>query len=166
MSYNLLKLNKTEIATLLGVHVKSIENFYKQLEDPIPFHLDNNVKYYVWSDCLDWWVRRHTSKLTAFKPEEDLQAAKLAGQNLVNQKLQLDIDEKEGKLLDSSEVETLWGNTLLDIKNSLLNVGHLASGSILNDMTYSMKKELIDDLIFNSLSNVINSVQDKVITNE
>jgi len=61
--------------------------------------------------------------------------------------------------MEVSEIETVWSNILLDIRNSLLNVGHMASGSINGTMDYNKKKTLIDNLIFDALDNVINKVE-------
>lgn len=166
MAFNLQQLGREEIATLLCVTTKSIEVWTKQEINPLPFHLSETKKYYVWEECLNWYVNNKVVKYQKFKPADELAQAKLEGVNLSNQKLQLEIDEKEGTLLNAAEVEKVWSNILLDIKNSLLNVGHTASGSITANMNYNKKKEIIDTLIFDALDGVINKVEETVNDND
>jgi hypothetical protein len=157
-------LTLDQVAILLGVSIKSVDNYTKYAIDPMPYSKlpDKKIgKSYNWIEVLNWWIKRENKKLEKsfkFTPADELAQAKLDNINKQNQKLQLEIDEKEGTLLNAAEVEKVWSNTLLDIKNSLLNVGHTASGSITANMNYNKKKELIDTLIFDALDGVINKV--------
>ena len=160
------KLTRDEVAELLGVTYKTIENYFNQKDDPLPYYLDNQKKVFNWSDVLSWVIRRNTVKAVKFKPEDDIQAAKLEQLNKQNQKLQLEIDEKEGRLLSVEDVEKTWSDTLVDIKSSLINIGHTCAIDIIDGMNYNKKKSIIDIAIFKSLNNVIKKLSESNIENE
>lgn len=160
MTFDLNNLNKIEVASLLGRDTKSVDLYTKEDNDPLPWHPTGKIKYYIWSEVLDWWIRRHTKKYTQYAPKDDLTAAKLEGQNLSNEKDSLEIAKRKGELVEASDVKSTWSNALVDIKQSLLNVGHTCSIDIIDTMTYATKKRIIDDAIFASLNKVIEDVKD------
>lgn len=157
------KLNQEQVARLLGVTTKSIENYTKLEIDPIPFSLTEKKigKSYKWSDVLAWWIKRKVGQgpVARFKPEDELTAAKLAGQNLKNELDQIEVEVRKGNLLDVNDVRNTWSNALSNIKQSLLNVGHTAAIEIIDGMPYAKKKSVIDTLLFQNLTEVIEAVE-------
>lgn len=157
---DLKHLQREEIATLLDVTTKSIEVWTKQEANPLPYHFEGTIKYYIWSECLQWHVNNKIIKYQKFKPADEITEAKLEGINLQNQKLQMEIDEKEELLLNASDVKQVWSDSLVTIRQNLLNVGHVAATEIIDGMKYKTKKNLIDALIFSNLDKVIKDARD------
>lgn len=161
-------LTADQVAILLDVTIKSVDNYVKQEIDPLPvFHPNNtNRRAFNWLDVLAWYKRRLKGYSTKAKPADDLTQAKLETQNLITQKLQLEIDEKEGTLVLSDDVERVWSSVLIDIKNSLINVGHTCAIDITDNMSYNKKKSIIDTAVFDAVENVINAVEKSEETKE
>jgi len=155
MELNLEELTKDQVGQLLNCSPKSLDNYVKLPDNPLPWHPRGKIKYYVWNEVFEWWIARKTGKAGLFKPKDDLDAAKLAGQNLHNEMDALDLEVKKGNLLEVEDVRKIWSDSLVDIKQSLLNVGYIAATDIIDGMKHSKKKKIIDDLIFSSLNKVI-----------
>lgn len=159
-------LTQEQVATLLGVSIKSIDNYTKYALDPIPFTklTDKKTgKSYNWTEVFKWWTERENKKAEKylkFTPKDAIEAAKLEGQNLKNELDQIEIEKKKGNLLEVDDVAKVWSDALVDIKQSLRNVGHIAATDIIDGMTYNKKKQVIDALIFQNLNTVIEKVED------
>jgi hypothetical protein len=162
MNIDLEHLDKTTISQLLCVSLKSIDNYTKDKDNPLPFQTVGSIKEYNWNLVLPWWIARKMPKSTFFASTE-IEVAKLQAVNLQNQKLQLEVDLIEGRTLEASDVARVWSNALVDIKQSLRNVGHIAATDIIDGMTYNKKKKVIDTLIFQNLKTVIEKVEDDSI---
>lgn len=159
------KLTIDQVARLLGISREMINTYTKAQKDPIPFSPIPNKKVgktFNWTPVLAWWIARKTKqaeRVSTFSPKDAIEAAKLEGQNLKNELDQIEIDIKKANLLEASDVINTWSCALVDIKQSLRNVGHIAATDIIDGMTYAKKKTIIDDLIFQNLSSVIESVK-------
>jgi hypothetical protein len=162
--FELTKLSRTDVSKLFNVTYKTIENWYKRTDDPLPYHLDGQSKYFVMTECLEWYVRMNTPKQTVvqFKPKSELDEAKLEGQNLRNEAEQIELDVRKGKLLEVEDVRRTWSDALVTIRQSLINVGHVAATEITNGMRHNTKKKIIDGRIFASLNTVIEDVEKAV----
>jgi phage terminase Nu1 subunit (DNA packaging protein) len=162
-------LTQEQVATLLGVSIKSIDNYTKYATDPMPFGKIPNKKTgksYNWTEVFKWWTERENKKAEKylkFTPKDAIEAAKLEGQNLKNELDQIEIERKKGILVEAEDVARVWSNALVDIKQSLRNVGHIAATDIIDGMTYNKKKKVIDTLIFQNLKTVIEKVEDDSI---
>ena len=160
ITLDLTNCNKTQIALLLGVDVRTVDLYIKLPVDPLPGYAKGSLgKYYLWEEVREWLIRRKTKKATGkadkFKPSELLADSKLVGQNLINEKAQLELEVRKGELLEATDVEKTWSDALVTIKQSLLNVGHGCAIDIVDSMSYAKKKALIDAAIFAGLETVI-----------
>lgn len=156
------RLTQIQVATLLECTERSIDIFRKQAADPLPFHqLPGQFKTYVWSECKAWLLRKEGRKAVKAggNAKDDIDAAKLEGQNLANEKTQIEIDIRKGQLLEVADVRAVWADGLVGIKQGLLNVGHVAATDIVDGMSYAKKKDIIDRLNFANLEKVISDAQ-------
>lgn len=157
-------LNRNQIAEFLCVTVKTIDNWTALEKDALPYHnpTDGSNSYYDWKECFKWIQERKEKEVKnskGFKPERELTEAKLVGENLRNEKEQLQLEVLKGNLLEKSDIEKTWSDFLVIIRQTLLNVGHMASVDITEGMSYAKKKDAIDSRIFEALENVITQIQ-------
>jgi hypothetical protein len=157
MELDLDNLTRDHLANLFGCSEKTIDNYTKLKEDPLPYKSRGKFKAYVWSDVFKWKLKQVIQKAPArdFTEKDNLEAAKLEGQNLKNEREKLELDARKGELLEVNDVRQTWSDSLAEIKQALRNAGHTAAESITSDMTYGKKKEIIDSLIFKNLAEVI-----------
>jgi hypothetical protein len=158
MIEDLEHLSREQIATLLGVSVKSIDAYTKRADDPLLVHDEiGKFRFYKWSEALPWKLRFEVNKLPqkAFKAKDDLTSAKLEGQNLLNEKANLELQVRKGELLEAKDVEKTWADAFVDIRQSLVNVGHTVAIEITDGMSYIKKKRIIDTGIFAALNTVV-----------
>jgi len=158
------KLTIDQVSRLLGISREMVNTYTKDLKNPIPFTPipDKKIgKTFKWSDVFVWWIGKKTKqadRISTFTPKDAIEAAKLEGQNLSNELSQIEIDLKKGNLLEATDVSATWSSALVDIKQALRNVGHIAATDIIDGMTYNKKKSVIDALIFQNLTSVIDKV--------
>jgi hypothetical protein len=162
MDINFEHLTKEHTAKLLGCSIHSVDLYVKQKDDPLTYRDDEGkFKYYVWSEVFAWRLRREVRKAPKqdFDAKDEINEAKLQGQNLINEKLQIELDTRKSHLLEEADVKQVWSDALVSIRQALLNVGHTAATDITSNMTYSKKKKLIDALVFQNLEQVIKEVK-------
>lgn len=167
MEYDLKHLTKKQIQELLNRDQKTVDNWTKLEDDPIPRHHKIGTKMlfvYDWEEVLEWWIRKHTRKVERYIPKSDLDGAKLLSQNIKNEHEQMELDARKETLLEVEDVRKTWSDNLVMIRQSLINVGHTVAGEIIDGMSHNAKKKLIDKRIFAALDTVIKETEENVLS--
>jgi transcriptional regulator with XRE-family HTH domain len=148
------KLTQLEVAKMLGVNPATIRNWEMNANEEIgPF--PKSKEGYLWSACLLWYVKYQA--LTKYKDlmmpkgATTLEDEKKRKEAALASMAELELAERQGKMVGAKDVERKWTDVVLKIRSKLLCLPSRLSTIIRDGSTSVEKQEVIEEEIIEVL---------------
>jgi phage terminase Nu1 subunit (DNA packaging protein) len=150
---DLARLSQKELAKLLRVEDRTVRNLK---DENIPLHGEGKALYYVWDEVEPWWFDRRMRaaglKKTGGADVPDLYVSEARKAAADAEMAEMKAEIMKGTHLSSAAAEIIWTNHIAAAKAQLITIGPRVSAQLVDGMTVSERRALIDEGVFSALA--------------